>query len=309
MKSDSLIYVAGHRGLLGSAIVRKLKQQGFCNLLLKTSQELDLTKQTDVFDFLSIHRPEYMFISAAKVGGIRSNMNAPAEFLYVNLQIQNNLIAAAYKTGVKKILFVASSCIYPKDSTIPIQEDSLLSGPLEPTNEGYALAKIAGIKLCQYYRRQYGVNYISAIPPNLFGINDNYDINNSHLLPAIIHKIHLAKKENKKEIILWGSGKPRREFMLSDDCADGLLFLMNHYSGESPINLGTNKDHSVRELASVTAGILKFDLHIHFDTSQPDGMMRKLIDSSRVNALGWQSKISIEEGIEVAYKDYLGTYN
>ena len=308
MRPDSLIYIAGHRGLLGSAIVRKLNQQGFHNLLFKTSNELDLTKQPDVFNFMDSHQPEYVFLCAAKVGGIKANMNSPAEFLYTNLQIQNNLIEAAHKAGIKKMLFVASSCIYPKFSPNPITEDYLLTGALEPTNEGYALAKIAGIKLCQFYRRQYNMDFISAIPPNLFGVNDHYDLETSHLLPALINKIHVAKKQGKEKITLWGSGKPRREFMLSDDCAEGLLFLMEHYSEESHINMGTNKDHSVLELAQITAKVLGADVNFNFDTTQPDGMMQKLLDSSRINKLGWESKISIEEGIKVAYKDFLSKY-
>lgn len=308
MRSDSLIYVAGHRGLLGSAIVRKLNEKGFHNLLLRTSTELDLTNQQDVFKFMSSHKPEYVFLCAAKVGGIKANMSSPAEFLYTNLQIQNNIIHAAYKTAVKKLLFVASSCIYPKLSVNPITDDSLLTGLLEPTNEGYALAKIAGIKLCRFYRQQYKSDFIAAIPPNLFGINDHYDLEKSHLLPALIHKIHLAKKNDQKKITLWGSGKPRREFMLSDDCADGLLFLMEHYSEERPVNMGTNKDHSVLELAQITAKVLDADVDFTFDTTQPDGMMKKLLDSSRINKLGWESKISIEEGIKIAYKDFLSKY-
>ena len=308
MKLDSLIYVAGHRGLLGSAIVRNLKLHGFNNLLLKTSSELDLTQQSEVFNFMQAHRPEYVFVCAAKVGGIRENINAPADFLYTNLQIQNNIIESAYKMGVKKLLFVASSCIYPKFSKNPITEETLLTGELEPTNEGYALAKIAGIKLCAFYRLQYKCDFISAIPPNLFGINDHYDLNKSHLLPALIHKIHVAKTEGKKEVILWGTGKPRREFMLGDDCADGLLFLMQHYSDARPINMGTNIDHSVLELAQITARVLKADVNFVFDTSQPDGMLQKLLDSSKINAIGWRSKISLEEGVKIAYHDFLSKY-
>jgi len=297
--------VAGHRGLLGSAVVRKLQKEGFNNLLLKTSRELDLRNQAETFKFFEEYKPQYVFLCAAKVGGIQANMDSPATFLYENMMINANVMEAARKVEVKKLLFVASSCIYPRISKIPIKESALLKGELEPTNEGYAIAKIAGIKLCEFYRKEYGCNFISAIPPNLFGINDHYDLRSSHLLPALILKVHLLKKENATILNVWGTGTPRREFMLSDDCADALLFLMNNYVEKSPINCGTGIDHSVVELAYATAKVLGVNITITHDLSKADGMPKKLIDSSRINDLGWKPNYSLEEGIQIAYEDFL----
>ena len=305
MNKSSKIYVAGHRGLLGSALVRKLQSQGFTNLLLRTSSELDLRDQAKTTQFLQSEKPEYVFVSAAKVGGIKANIDSPAAFLFENLEIQNNLIDGSYKAGVKKLLFVGSSCIYPREAPCPIKEESLLTGPLEPTNEGYALAKIAGIRLCQFYRKQYGCNFISAIPTNLFGPNDHYDLEKSHLVPALILKIHRLKMENKTELQVWGSGKPRREFMLSDDCADALVFLMQNYSGAEPLNVGIGEDATVPEIALAVAKVLGVKVDIKLDPSKPDGMMRKVVDVSKLKAMGWQSQISFEAGIRTTYAAFL----
>jgi len=305
LRKDSKIYVAGHRGLLGSAVVRRLKMEGYGNLLLRTSGELDLMSQRETFEFLKQERPDFVFVCAAKVGGIKANMDAPAEFLYRNLAIQNNVIEGSRLAGVTKLLFVGSSCIYPKEAECPIQEDALLTGRTDPTNEGYALAKISGIRMCQFYRRQYGCDYISAIPTNLFGINDHYDLEKSHLLPALIMKIHRAKMEGSKKLVLWGSGRPRREFMLSDDCADALVFLMKHYSGDEPINVGVGEDRSIVELAQSVARTLETEVEISFDSSKPDGTMRKLVDTSRLQELGWNSITPLDDAIRIAYRDFL----
>lgn len=304
MNKTSKIYVAGHRGLLGSAIVRRLLSEGFSNLLLKTSRELDLTNQEKTTRFLEEEKPDYVFLCAAKVGGIRANMQAPAEFFYQNLQIQNNVIDASKRAQVKKLLFVASSCIYPRETTVPIKEDQLMTGPLEPTNEGYALAKIAGIRMTEFYRKQYGCNFISAIPTNLFGINDNYNLQSAHLLPALIHKIHLAKQEGKGEITIWGTGKPRREFMLSDDCADALVFLMKTYDEAAPVNVGLGHDWSVTELAQAVARVMNAKLEFKYDVSQPDGTMRKMLDASRLTNMGWQPKYDLDQSIKIAIQDF-----
>ncbi len=305
MNKDSKIYIAGHRGLLGSAILRKLQSQGFSNLIYRTSAELDLKDQTKTYDFLSREKPEYVFVSAAKVGGIKANMNAPASFLFENMQIQNNVIDGAYRAGVKKLLFVGSSCIYPKEAQCPIVESSLLTGPLEPTNEGYAIAKIAGIKMCQYYRTQYGCNFISAIPTNLFGPEDLYDLEKSHLLPALILKIHRLKISGKTELSVWGSGKPKREFMLSDDCADALVFMMKNYDGVEPLNVGTGTDLSVLEIAEAVARVIGVKVQIKLDPSQPDGMMRKVLDVGKLQKMGWKPQIDFEKGIQIAYEAFL----
>ncbi|MBI3543884.1 MAG: GDP-L-fucose synthase, partial [Deltaproteobacteria bacterium] len=249
--------------------------------------------------------PEYVFDCAAKVGGIKANMDAPAEFLYLNLQIQNNVFEAARLSGVKKLLFVGSSCIYPKQAECPIREESLLTGPFEPTNEGYAIAKVAGVRMCQYYRKQYGSNYIAAIPTNLYGPGDHYDLNKSHLLPALIRKTHEAKLAGRDSIEVWGSGKPRREFMTSDDCADALVFLMRKYEGAEPINVGTGVDHTILELAETVARVLGARVSFKLDATKPDGMMRKVVDVSRLTELGWKSRIALEDGIRTAYEDFL----
>lgn len=305
MKQDARIYVAGHRGLLGSAVVRRLKKLGYENLLLRTSNELDLTRQAETLAFLEAEKPDYVFLCAAKVGGIKANIDAPADFLLQNLQIQNHVIEGSRRRGVKKLLFVASSCVYPKEAPQPIQETSLLTGPFEPTNEGYAIAKVAGLRLCQYYRQQYGCDFITAVPSNLFGVNDHYDLQKSHLLPALIMKVHAAKVAARSEIQIWGTGRARREFMLSDDCADALVFLMQNYSGAEPINVGTGEDKTVLELAETVAGVLGARLALKTDPSKPDGMLRKVVDVSRLRELGWTSRVTLEEGIRIAYRDFL----
>ena len=305
MNKNAKIYVAGHRGLLGSALVRKLQSQGFTNLLLRTSSELDLRDQAKTTQFLQAEKPEYVFVSAARVGGIKANIDSPAVFLFENLAIQNNLIDGAYRAGVKKLLFVGSSCIYPREAPCPIKEESLLTGPLESTNEGYALAKIAGIRMCQFYRKQYGCDFISAIPTNLFGPNDHYDLEKSHLVPALILKIHRLKMEGKTELQVWGSGKPRREFMLSDDCADALVFMMQNYSGDEPLNVGIGEDATVPEIALAVAKVLDVKVDIKLDPSKPDGMMRKVVDVSKLKAMGWHSQISFEAGIRTTYAAFL----
>jgi len=305
MNKDARVYVAGHRGLLGSAVVRRLKNRGYTNLLLRTSDELDLTRQDDTLAFLAAEKPDYVFLCAAKVGGIKANIDAPADFLLQNLQIQNHVIEGSRRCGVKKLLFVASSCVYPKEAPQPIKETSLLTGPFEPTNEGYAVAKVAGLRLCEYYRQQYGCDFITAVPTNLFGVNDHYDLQKSHLLPALIMKAHAAKVAQRSEIEIWGTGRARREFMLSDDCADALVFLMQNYSGAEPVNVGTGEDKTVLELAETVARVLGARVALKTDPSKPDGMLRKVVDVSRLRELGWTSKITLEEGIAVAYRDLL----
>jgi GDP-L-fucose synthase len=305
MKPDSRIYVAGHRGLLGSALVRQLHRGGFENLILKTHQELDLMSQEQTFRFFEKEKPEFVFLAAAKVGGIKANMQAPGSFLYENIQIQSNVIEAARIHGVQKLLFAGSSCIYPKNITTFIREEDLLTGPLEPTNEGYVLAKIAGVRMCQFYRKQYGCDFISAIPTNLYGPGDHYDLESSHLVPAMILKLHRLKQEGKNELEVWGSGKPRREFMLSDDCADGLLHLMLRYSDEAHINVGIGDDLSVVEIAETIASVLDMSVNIKLDSSKPDGMYRKVLDVSRMKALGWSSRVKLEQGVKITYESFL----
>ena len=299
------IYVAGHRGLLGSAVNRALEQDGCRNIICKTSAELDLVSQKDTFAFFEREKPEYVFLCAAKVGGIKANMNGLGEFFYRNLQIQNNVIEASRVNGVTKLLFVASTCVYPPAAPNPLTEQMLMSGPLEPTNEGYAVAKVAGVKMCEFYRKQYGCNFISAIPCNLFGLNDHYDPDNSHVLQSLIRKVHLAKMSGEKKIVLWGSGQPRREFMNSDDCAAGLLFLMKSYDGSEPVNVGTGVDASIVELAEIVAKVLEHPVKFEFDSTKPDGMFRKLSDVTKLSNLGWRSSISLEQGIRQAYGDFL----
>lgn len=301
MKKTDKIYIAGERGMVGSAVVRKLKQEGFENLLFRRSAVLDLRNQAAVFDFFSNEKPDYVFICAAKVGGIAANNSYRAEFLYDNLSIQNNLIHAAHLQNVKKLLFLGSSCIYPKFSEQPIKEEYLLTGTLEPTNEPYAVAKIAGLKMVESYRRQYGCRYISAMPTNLYGPNDNYDLNTSHVLPALLRKFHEAKQSAAPTVEIWGSGKPRREFLHVDDLAEALFFLMQHYEGESWINVGTGRDVSIRELASLIGEITGYEGEIVQNLSKPDGTMRKRLDVSKINALGWKAKIDLKEGIEKTY--------
>ena len=302
MEKESKIYIAGHRGMVGSAIARKLKLEGYRNIIVKTSEELDLTDQLLVSGFFEKERPEYVFLAAAKVGGINANNIYRGQFLYENLMIQSNVIHSSYQVGVKKLLFLGSSCIYPKFADQPIREDSLLTGTLEPTNEPYAIAKITGIKLCETYRDQYGVDFISAMPTNLYGPNDNYNLLNSHVLPALLRKFHLAKEKGHSIVEVWGSGNPLREFLHVDDLAEACLFLMENYSESKPINIGFGTDLSIKELALLIKRIVGFDGEVCFDTSKPDGTPKKLMNSSRINSLGWRPVIPLEEGIQSVYK-------
>jgi GDP-L-fucose synthase len=301
MEKDAKIYVAGHRGLVGSAIMRKLKKEGYNNLVYRTSSELDLRRQEKVEDFFKEEKPEYVILAAAKVGGIQANNTYSAEFLYDNLMIETNVIEAAYQNDVKKLLFLGSSCIYPKFADQPMKEEYLLSGKLESTNEGYAVAKITGIKLCEHYNKQYGTNFISAMPTNLYGPNDNFDLETSHVLPALIRKFHEAKVNDKDEVVIWGTGEPRREFLHVDDLADSLLYLMNNYNGNQFVNVGVGKDISILELAELIKDVVDFEGEIVNDLSKPDGTPRKLMDVTRLNDLGWEAKISLEEGIKDTY--------
>ena len=302
MNKTSKIFVAGHTGLAGSALMRKLQKSGYNNLVCRTHNEMDLRRQQKVEDFFRRVTPEYIFISAAKVGGILGNYNYPADFIYDNLIIQTNIIHSAYMTKVKKLLFLGSSCIYPKHCKQPMKEESLLSGYLEPTNEPYAVAKIAGIKTCQSYNRQYGTRFISVMPTNLYGPNDNFDLKTSHVLPALIRKFHEAKITGSKEVEIWGSGKPRREFLHVDDMADACLFIMENYEGNDIINIGTGKDLTIYELAYMIAKIVGFKANLKFDTSKPDGTLLKRLDVSRLKKMGWEAQIQLEHGIETTYE-------
>ncbi|HUE37499.1 MAG TPA: GDP-L-fucose synthase [Candidatus Acidoferrum sp.] len=304
---NAKIFVAGHRGLVGSAIWRTLRRQGFTRLVGKTRAELDLLDAKAVADFFAREKPSYVFDAAAKVGGIQANLSQPAQFLYENLQIQNNLIHSARQAGVKKFLFLASSAVYPKLAPQPIREDSLLSGPLEPTNEGYAVAKIAGIKMCQAYRRQYGCDFICAMPANLYGPNDSYDLHKAHVLPALIRRFHEAKISGQREVVCWGTGSPFREFLYSDDLAEACIFLMQNYSDEPIINVGSGSEVSIKALSETVGRIVGFEGKIAWDSSRPDGTPRKLMDSSRIFALGWRPRINLEEGIRLAYEDLRNT--
>jgi GDP-L-fucose synthase len=305
MRSDARIYVAGHRGMVGSAIWRELERQGFATLIGKTRAELDLLDAGAVAKFFATEKPEYVFVAAARVGGILANDNFPANFIFENLQIQNNLIDNARRTPVKKLFFMGSSCVYPKMAPQPIKEDSLLSGPLEPTNQWYAVAKIAGIKLCQAYRRQYGCDFISAMPTNLYGPNDNYDAQNSHVLPALIRKFHEGKIAGAENVTCWGSGAPLREFLHADDLAAACVFLMQKYSEEQIINVGSGSELTIKALAELVRRIVGFKGGIVWDTTKPDGTPRKLMDSSRIFALGWKPRIDLETGIRSAYEDFV----
>ncbi len=305
MEKHAKIYVAGHRGMVGSAIIRQLEAQGYTNLLFRTSKELDLRNQVAVEAFFEAEKPDYVFLAAAKVGGIVANNTYRADFLYENLAIQNNIIHQSYLQGVKKLLFLGSSCIYPKLAPQPLKEEYLLSGFLEPTNEPYAIAKIAGIKLCEAYRSQYGCNFISAMPTNLYGPNDNYDLQNSHVLPAMIRKFHEAKATGKTEVVLWGTGSPMREFLYADDLAAACMYLMENYNEAELVNVGTGVDVTIKELAETVQEIVGFEGDLIWDTSKPDGTPRKLMDVSKLHAVGWKHTIELKEGIKLAYEDFL----
>ncbi|WP_316816662.1 GDP-L-fucose synthase [Pedobacter nyackensis] len=305
MEKNARIYVAGHRGMVGSAIYRKLQKEGYTNLIVKTSAELDLRDQQAVTDFFNAEQPEYVFLAAAKVGGIIANNTYRADFLFENLSIQNNVIHQAYKTGVKKLMFLGSSCIYPKLAPQPLKEEYLLTGPLEETNEPYAIAKIAGIKMADAYRAQYNCDFISVMPTNLYGYNDNYHPQNSHVLPALIRKFHEAKVNGSKEVNIWGSGTPMREFLFADDLAEACYFLMQNYSEAGLINIGTGEDLTIKDLALLIKKTVGFEGELTFDSSKPDGTPRKLMDVSKLHALGWKHKVELEEGIQLAYQDFL----
>jgi GDP-L-fucose synthase len=305
LKKEAKIYVAGHRGMVGSAIVRQLKSNGFHNLVVRTSKELDLRNQQAVLDFFQQEKPEYVFLAAAKVGGIIANNTYRADFLYENLAIQNHVIHAAYLHQVTKLMFLGSSCIYPKMAPQPLKESYLLTGVLEPTNEPYAIAKIAGIKMCEAYRAQYGCDFISVMPTNLYGPNDNYDLQNSHVLPAMIRKFHEAKERGDQTMELWGTGSPMREFLYADDLAEACLFLMENYSDTELVNIGTGVDVTIKELAETVQKIVGFEGEIRWDVSKPDGTPRKLMDVSKLHGLGWKHHIELMDGIRLAYQDFL----
>lgn len=315
MQHDSRIYVAGHRGLVGSALVRQLNAQGCHNILVRTHAELDLTDQCAVRDFFAQEKPEYVFLAAAKVGGIHANNTYPAEFIHQNLAIQTNVIHESWRSGIKRLLFLGSSCIYPRDCPQPIKEEYLLTGPLEPTNRPYAVAKIAGIEMCHAYNRQYGTKYLAAMPTNLYGPNDNYDLQNSHVLPALIRKMHEARERGDKEVVVWGSGTPRREFLYSDDMADACVFLMAVAdeklaalcTPDAPplVNIGCGEDVTIRQLAEIVARVAGFSGKLVFDTSKPDGTPRKLLAVDRISSLGWNATTALESGISLAYRDFL----
>lgn len=304
MHTNDKIYVAGHRGMVGSAIVRRLQQDGFNNLLLRTSSELDLRNQQAVQEFMSKEKPAYVFLAAAKVGGILANNTYRAEFIYDNIMIQSNIIHAAYLNGVSKLMFLGSSCIYPKLAPQPLKEEYLLTGELEPTNEPYAIAKIAGIKMCDAYRAQYGCNFISVMPTNLYGPNDNYSLQNSHVLPALIRKFHEAKINNEPAVTMWGTGDPRREFLHADDLADACVYLMRHYNEPGFVNIGTGEDIPIKELALMIKDIVGYTGAIEHDLTKPDGTPRKLMDVQKLHSLGWKAKIGLREGIEGVYRQY-----
>jgi GDP-L-fucose synthase len=296
------VYVAGHRGLVGRALVRNLQENGYRNILVRTHQELDLRIAEDVRRFFSEAKPEAVVIAAAKVGGIHANSILPVDFLLENLQIQNNVVSTSFEFGVRKLLFLGSSCIYPRLAAQPIREDSLLTGPLEPTNEPYAIAKIAGIKLCQAYARQYGADFISAMPTNIYGPGDNFDLEKSHVLPALIRKVHETKVKNRRDVTIWGTGTPRREFLHADDLADALRFLLENYESPEIINVGYGEDVTIRELVQIIARVVGVEVEILFDTSKPNGTPRKLLDSTRLQALGWKPRISLKDGILRTYQ-------
>ena len=305
MQKHSKIYVAGHNGMVGSAIVRALKNHGFSDIIVRSSKELNLTRQNEVENFFTYEKPEYVFLAAAKVGGIYANSTYPAEFIYDNLMIECNVIHASYQNKVRKLLFLGSSCIYPKLSPQPIKEEYLLSGYLEPTNEAYAIAKISGIELCKFYREQYGCDFISVMPTNLYGPNDNFHLENSHVLPALIRKFHEAKINNYDKVVVWGTGKARREFLYVDDLAEACIFLMKEYSGETHLNIGTGKDLEIKELAEIIKNIVNYKGEIVYDFSKPDGTPQKLLDVSKINKIGWKAKTDILDGITKTYQWYV----
>lgn len=304
MEKSAKIYVAGHRGLVGSSIVRSLEKEGYTNIIYRNHKDLDLRNQNDVEKFFQEEKPEYIFLAAAKVGGIHANNTYPAEFIYDNLMIETNIIHSAYKNKVKKLLFLGSSCIYPKFAEQPIKEEYLLTGSLEETNEAYAIAKITGIELCKFYRRQYGCDFISAMPTNLYGINDNFDLETSHVMPALIRKFHEAKINNQEEVVMWGTGKPKREFMYVDDLTDGLVHLMNNYSDEIHVNMGTGEDIEIGELANIIKEVVGYKGKIVNDLSKPDGTPRKLLDVTRLKNTGFNHKVQLKEGIKKVYEWY-----
>lgn len=309
MNKNSRIYIAGHNGLVGSAILKRLETDAYKDIIIRTSSELDLTRQTDVEAFFEKEKPEYVFLAAARVGGILANSSYPADFIRDNLLIQNNVIDAAYRSGAKKLLFLGSSCIYPKHAPQPMKEEHLLTGPLEPTNEWYAIAKIAGIKMCQAYRMQFGFNAISLMPTNLYGPGDNFNLNNSHVLPALIRKFHQSKVEGSSEVVVWGTGSPKREFLHVDDLADAATFLMKNYDSEKIVNIGVGEDITIKDLAELIKDIVAYEGGITFDCSKPDGTPRKLLDVSRLRSLGWEPKIGLKDGIAKTYKWYLEYLN
>ena len=309
MNKDDKIYVAGHRGMVGSAIKRRLEKEGYTNIIVKTSKELDLTNQAKVDEFFSVEKPDYVFLAAAKVGGIHANNTYPADFIYENLMIQNNVIKAAHGFEVKKLLFLGSTCIYPKMAPQPIKEEYLLTGSLEETNEAYAVAKIAGLEMCKFFKRQYGDNFISCMPTNLYGPNDNFDLKNSHVLPALIRKFHEAKVNNSEAVEVWGTGTPLREFLYVDDMADACVFLMENYDGEQHVNIGTGEEVSIRELAETVKEVVGFDGELVFNTEMPDGTPRKLTTVDKLHGLGWKHKVSLDKGIRLAYNWFLENYN
>jgi GDP-L-fucose synthase len=304
MNKEAKIYISGHRGMVGSAILRHLRKNNYTNLIFKTSEELDLRNTEEVRAFFELEKPEYVFVAAAKVGGIIANNTYRAQFIYENLMIQNNLIHQSYVYGVKKLLFLGSSCIYPKMAPQPIKEESLLTGLLESTNEPYAIAKITGIKMCEAYRSQYGCNFISAMPTNLYGFNDNFNLQNSHVLPALIRKFHEAKENNQAFVEVWGTGTPMREFLHADDLAEACVFLMNTYESSQHINIGVGHDVTIKQLAELIKAEVGYSGEIKFDTSKPDGTPRKLMDVSKINQLGWKHKIELKEGIHLVYEDF-----
>lgn len=302
MEKSAKIYIAGHRGMVGSAIERELRKQGYTNFVNRTSKELDLTRQDQVEDFFATEKPEYVFLAAAKVGGIHANNTYPADFAYQNLMMECNVIHSSYLNGVKKLLFLGSSCIYPRMAPQPIPEDALLTGALEPTNEAYALAKISGLRMCAYYRKQYGCDFISAMPTNLYGYGDNFDLQNSHVLPALIRKAHDAKVKGLPFMEVWGSGTPLREFLYVDDLAEGLVFLMNNYSEELHVNIGSGTEVTIRELAQTVVDVVGFQGELRFDPTKPDGTPRKVMDVGRINAMGWKAQTGLRDGIAQVYQ-------